>query len=238
MLLRLSAQRSAVVARPVVGALRPLQRGLCAVAEATEVPLTQQMKDDIEDMKAKIAAGRAEGSYTLAEFDAAVKAGTVDTSKLSTTLGDFNDLARKTIVKLVTKTADMSKNMPSTDLAALDWSQFESKIQDPTIVPTVKAILEKQVAAAAAAENPMLKELEELEAKIISEFNKSDGIFELASKEEKAAEATLLQCVEEMEKLTVDAAGISEVTIAEILEREPDLRAEIEEEIRNNVWAP
>ena len=173
----------------------------------------------------------------------------------------------------------------------------------PTPVPTLcgrrappSQILEKQVTEAASAELPMAKDLDEIEAKIVNEFNKPDGIvrrppsararrhmrpprrarvaprsrrlaarsavrptpcdptrrplrpapvvgrprtqFELASKEEKAAEATLLECVAEMEKLSVDADGISEVTIAEILEREPELRAEIEEEIRNNVWAP
>lgn len=44
--------------------------------------------------------------------------------------------------------------------------------------------------------------------------------------------------IAEMEKLQLDVEGIKNVTIAEILEREPELRAEIEEEIKNNVWAP
>jgi len=231
-LARLSAR-----SRPLAGALRPLQRGLCAPA-ATEVPLTQQMKDDIVDMKAKIAASSAGDGYAIGEFEAAAKAGTVDMSKLSATLGDFNDLARKMIVKLTNKSADMANNMVEVDVGALDWSKYEGKVSDPTVVAKVKAILEKQVTEAASAELPMAKDLDEIEAKIVNEFNKPDGIFELASKEEKAAEATLLECVAEMEKLSVDADGISEVTIAEILEREPELRAEIEEEIRNNVWAP
>jgi len=32
--------------------------------------------------------------------------------------------------------------------------------------------------------------------------------------------------------------GVSDLTIADILEREPELRAEIEEELKNDVWAP
>ena len=64
------------------------------------------------------------------------------------------------------------------------------------------------------------------------------GLFEMASKEEKASEAGMLQCIADMEKLQVDVAGVANVTIGEILEREPELRAEIEEEIKNNVWAP
>ena len=48
--------------------------------------------------------------------------------------------------------------------------------------------------------------------------------------------AGMTKCLESMEKLEVDAVGLREVTIAEILEREPELRAEVEEEIKNNNW--
>ena len=51
-------------------------------------------------------------------------------------------------------------------------------------------------------------------------------------------EAGLLQCIVDMEKLEVDEQGVADVTIGEILDSEPELRAEIEEEIKNNVWAP
>ena len=65
-----------------------------------------------------------------------------------------------------------------------------------------------------------------------------DGLLELAAKQEKAAEAGLLQVVADMEKLELDVVGVADVTIGEILAREPELRAEIENEIKNNVWAP
>ena len=59
---------------------------------------------------------------------------------------------------------------------------------------------------------------------------------QMASKEEAAAKAGMATCLAAMEKLEVDAVGLREVTIAEILEREPELREEIEEEIKNNNW--
>ena len=62
--------------------------------------------------------------------------------------------------------------------------------------------------------------------------------YEEMSKEEKAADATLMTCIAEMELLTKQMEGISEQTIAEILEQEPEMRKEIEEELENNVWAP
>lgn len=69
-------------------------------------------------------------------------------------------------------------------------------------------------------------------------FEGKDGLLELAAKQEKAAEAGLLQVVADMEKLELDVVGVADVTIGEILAREPELRAEIENEIKNNVWAP
>ena len=60
----------------------------------------------------------------------------------------------------------------------------------------------------------------------------------MASKEEKAADAGLLQCIAELELLEKQVDGVSTQTIAEILEQEPELRKEVEEEVANNVWAP
>jgi len=42
----------------------------------------------------------------------------------------------------------------------------------------------------------------------------------------------------EMEQMESYVEGVSDLTIADILEREPELRAEIEEELKNDVWAP
>lgn len=44
--------------------------------------------------------------------------------------------------------------------------------------------------------------------------------------------------LKEMEGMSVYVDGVKDLTIAEILEREPELRAEIEEELKNDVWAP
>jgi hypothetical protein len=62
--------------------------------------------------------------------------------------------------------------------------------------------------------------------------------FELASKEEKAAAAGMEEILKEMEQLESYVEGVADLTIADILEREPELRAQIEEELKNDVWAP
>ena len=50
--------------------------------------------------------------------------------------------------------------------------------------------------------------------------------------------ASMAAALKEMEGMSVYVDGVKDLTIAEILEREPELRAEIEEELKNDVWAP
>merc|ERR1719482_1004535 len=110
-------------------------------------------------------------------------------------------------------------------MAGYDWSQWERKGLDSAVVSEVRAIMEQGV----ATEN----QLDEMEKEIVQAFKGPGGFLETASAEEKAATAAMLTCISDMEKLEVDAVGLRDVTIAEILEREPELRAEIEEEIKN-----
>ena len=137
-------------------------------------------------------------------------------------------------MKLNSGMSMMNKEMA--DATAGDFSAWETKI-DASVVAQVKSICDSELATAMAALESS-DEVSNLEKEVMSAFTGSDGLLELASKEEKAAEAGLLQCIADMEKLEVDVAGVADVTIGEILDREPELRAEIEEEIKNNVWAP
>ena len=137
-------------------------------------------------------------------------------------------------MKLNQQTAMMSKEMQTPP--AVDFSSFESKL-DADVVAQVKAIYEKELGTAMTALEAS-DDVAKLDKEIMGAFTGSDGLLELASKEEKAAEAGLVQCIADMEKLELDVVGVADVTIGEILDREPELRAEIEEEIKNNVWAP
>ena len=65
------------------------RRGFCAPV----VPLAEQVKGDLATMKEQVEQ-KAQTGYTPEAFQAAVDAGTVDTSLLSQTM-DFSDDARK-----------------------------------------------------------------------------------------------------------------------------------------------
>jgi len=206
------------------------RRNLCAPA----VPLVDEVRSEIASMKERIAQ-KVDAGYTLEAFKAAQAAGTVDTSLLSQTM-DFSDEARKLVVKLHTQTMQMQKEMESSSATSDALSAWESKLS-PELVGKVKAFADAELASL-SGDGAGNADVAALEAETMAAFNGSDGLFELASKEEKAAEAGMEQCIADMEKLEVDVQGVANVTIAEILEREPELRAEIEDEIKNNVWAP
>ena len=186
-----------------------------------------------------MAAGPGE-TYTPEAFESAFKAGTVDVSLLSTTLNDFDATAKKLAIKCVTDATSMLKEKASEEaiMADYNWDQWVAKGLDPALVAEVKAILAEGVEEEKALLPDLLKEngLDTLEKEIGEAFKGPDGYLELASKEELAAKAGMEKVIADLEKLEVDAVGLREVTIAEILEREPELRAEIEEDIANNKW--
>jgi len=203
-------------------------RNFCAPV----VPLIDEVRADLAMMKQK-ATEKVDPGYTPEAFSAALAAGTVDTVLLSKTM-DFNDEARKLVMKLNMGVANMTKEM-ATPFEA-DFSAMESKL-DSSVVAEVAAIYSSELEAAMKSSDAATSILD-LEKELSAMFTGSNGLFELASKEEKASEAGMLQCIADMEKLELDVQGVSSVTIGEILDREPELRAEIEEEIKNNVWAP
>jgi hypothetical protein len=207
---------------------RSLTRNLCAPA----VPLVDEVRSDLDMMKAKVAE-KVDVGYSPDAFKAALAAGTVDTGLLSQTM-DFSDDARKMVMKLNMSAASMAKEMATPMVA--DFSAMEAKL-DSSIVAEVAAIYSSELEAAMKV-NDSSTEIAAMEKEISAMFTGSGGLLELASKEEKASEAGMLQCIADMEKLEVDVQDVSNVTIGEILDREPELRAEIEEEIKNNVWAP
>ena len=219
------------------GGARTSVRGMCAPA-ATPTIVTE-IREHVADMKAKMAAGSGE-TYTPEAFESAFKAGTVDVSLLSTTLNDFDATAKKLAIKCVTDATSMLKEKASEEaiMADYNWDQWVAKGLDPALVAEVKAILAEGVEEEKALLPDLLKEngLDTLEKEIGEAFKGPDGYLELASKEELAAKAGMEKVIADLEKLEVDAVGLREVTIAEILEREPELRAEIEEDIANNKW--
>ena len=90
---------------------------------------------------------------------------------------------------------------------------------------------------AVAAEGPV-KELEIKDALHKALHRPKDGIYALAAEHEKESRESMVASLAAMEKLAVECEALKDMTVAEVLERDPEIRAQIEEEIRNHVWAP
>ena len=226
------AVRSAARLAPLRGA-----RFLCA--PATEAPTVTEIKDAIAMMKEKMDAKPAEDTfYPEAKFKSDLASATVDMSLLSATLTEVGPEAKKLCMKSVSDATSMTKEVAEGKamMESYDWGQWEAKGLDKDIIAEVKAILDKGIAEAAAGREARVADIVAKEKEVKAAFEGSDGFLEKASKRSVAAKAAMAAALAEMEKLELDAVGIKDVTIAEILEREPELRAEIEEEIRQNNW--
>jgi hypothetical protein len=195
--------------------------------------LADKVKSTIVELK-EIASSTGSGGYTAAAFKADLAAGKVDSGLLAETMS-FSETAKKMASKL-NNDINLAKLAGSKEVS-IDWAGYEEKIITPGIVAEIKAIYEEELAVSLAGAG-----LDALAAESKSQlkaiFSGPDGLYEMASKEEKAAEAGMLQCIADLELLEKQIEGVSTQTIAEILEQEPALRERVEEEIKNNVWAP
>lgn len=195
--------------------------------------LAEKVHTDIARIKDAAASG-ATGGYTVAELDTALSAGTVDISKLQESLS-FSSVAQKNVAKMIAE-MNAARNSNASEVA-IDFAEMSKKIESPGLVDAIKEIMEKELASA-DFEKELAAELEATQSKLSSTFSGPDGLYAKAKAEEKASDAGLLQCVADLELLEKQIEGVSEQTIAEILEQEPDLRKEVEAEIDNANWAP
>jgi len=199
-------------------------RGLC-----TEVPLVTQVKETIADAHAKLSSKQPE-VYPIADFKKDLENGTVDSALLSKAMS-FDEEAKKVAAKIVGKLNAFKNTPPAKEI---DFGAWESKLSSPTAAAEVKAVYDQWVAE--SANNAALEDAYNTDlANIKSGFQE---LYKSAAAQEKAAAAGILDSITQLELLENQVANVKEQTIAEILEAEPELRAELEEEIKNNVWAP
>merc|ERR1719409_2060916 len=116
--------------------------------------------------------------------------------------------------------------------ADIDWDMWESKIISPGVVDFCK----KELSAMPAAELPA-----EIQAKfdaINAKCNQQMAELKKNMKTDEAAKmAQLDKMIADAEMLKKQIEGIRELTVAEVLESNPEMRKEIEDEIKNHVWA-
>jgi len=204
-------------------ALRTSRRTLCAESPA----MLDQVKSAVADMKEKAEAKTSSGYETL---KADIEAGTVDTAKLGAALS-FSDDAKKLGMQCV---SEINKDRMSSGAKEVDFGMWEGKLS-AEVVAKIKGVYDTSMADLESGDTYKLMTAEHDTAKdtIASAFK---DLLSEAKKAEAESNAGITQCIADLELLEKQMQGISEQTIAQILEQEPEMRKEIEEEIANHNW--
>jgi len=202
-------------------------RTLCSVAPVS--PLVEK----VETLITKLKTADTSAVYDPATFSADLKAGKVDTGLLSSTM-DFSDEYKKASLSAYMKITAM-KNAASP--AEPDWSKYEGTL-DADMIASVKKMVAAEVEAVKSTLPEYTAELDASFDEFKKAVNGPGGLMEIAKTREAAAATGLTDIVAELEILKKDIAGVKTLTIAEILENEPELRKEVEAEIAEHNWAP
>lgn len=205
---------------------RPQARMMSSLQEKVASELTR-IKD---------ASGTPTPVMSIDELKAQVSGGAVDMSKLSELMSPLGGSAQKLATSIVAEINTIKKTT-ATPAEAPDFAKFAGMIETPGVVDQIKAIYDAGIADPAVTK-AFEEESAANEAMIKSIFNGPDGLVSAATKEAAASDAGLAQCIAELETIEKQIGRVSETTIAEILEMEPELKKELEAEIDNNNWAP
>jgi len=190
--------------------------------------------DKVTTLVADLKTGGSYSGYDETKFAADLEAGTVDTGLLTDTM-DFSEEYKRHALKLY-QGISLSKIELAKPAKEIDWAYYSSTL-DPDLVAEVKKISEKEKEAVLKDPSHFV-ELDANEKTYDAGVNGAGGLMEVAKGREVAAQAGLVSIISDLEVLETDIANLKTMTIAEILENEPELRKELEAEIAEHNWAP
>jgi len=205
------------------------RRMLCAPALTTET-----LQSTIAELKEKMDS-KYVLPYTREKLATDLEAGSVDSAALKQMFG-FNENVMKHVLKGVSKYNENKLKIAENEKTTIDWEHYESTIDDP-VVGKLKAaheMISKDMEAGPIAKHAAGQE--ELIAKVKDAFEGSDGVFATARKMEAASQAGMEDQIKSLEALGSQITGLKEQTIAEVLESDPEMRKDIEEEMKNHQW--
>ena len=149
----------------------------------------------------------------------------------------------------------------SAEKKEIDWATLEAEnADDPDFLAMLKQIAAAEAEMFAKASADLLAEQPKLEKEISDHFNKEGGLLSVSAEIEAAAKKEMEDVIHKLEVLEDQMKvapphpppcaravahaciatwqTIDDVTVAEMLEKDPEMRKEIEEEIKNHNWAP
>jgi hypothetical protein len=170
-------------------------------------------------------------------------AGLVNVSKVAALFGDEPELKQKMVAE-ATKFNTLSKLLKDSEdrvaAADIDWGVLTTKAakmgSGDNYLAAEQAKYEKEMADLEAKAE---KDVAEARAKMEAAWSKAEAAMMKAVVEMQQEEAkSKIHYFESLKQLLVEAKNIDTITVADLLEKNPEWRIAIEEDIKNHNWAP
>lgn len=195
------------------------------------------VQDSISQMKADIDKP-APLAYTPDQARADADAGKLDVGKIGELFNFMPDDTKKEAMKMASEINRMKREARDMAPVDFDWAALEASTGDSDYVAVMKSTFEAEMKIFQDSAAVTLDSKPAIEKQIGDSFRKSGGLFASAAAIETQAEADQAKLVQQLEDLESQMTTVEDVTIAELLERDPEMRAEVEAEIAAHNWAP
>jgi len=222
------------------GALSNLRhaRPLCAAADPDKI--IRDIEASIELAKKLIANPPKNDSYSEAEVTADIAKGAVNSLKLGDVFSGDDEL-KKDMVKMAGQLNTTKAAIASQKLPEVNWDKYDRVFNengmDPGLVDALKkTFLQEEKNFMSSLEKAKQADLAKGTADINALFDGANGITAQFKSVDDKLNADRVGYLAELEGLLHESANVDTLTIAEILEKNPEWQAAIEEDIKNHNW--
>lgn len=198
--------------------------------------------EQIDMVRAKLDDTDSVDPYPEAEFKADAEKGTIDVSRLAEAMEGESFAAIRAVT--LARAAEINEMVRKTALletkaTAVDWDEWTAKFNElgmGDFIAKFKADVTKEAeeemaafrAEQAAQTEAFEKEHAAKSAELMSNLKKLDAV----------ARECLEGHIVDLEAMRKQVLGLNELTTAEVLEADPEMRRAFEEDMENNIWAP
>jgi hypothetical protein len=234
-MLRLAAARSSRAALP----LRRV-RGMCAVADPDKI--VKDLDVAITDFTTKMENPPPPPDYTVAQIQADAETGSINVSKVGEIFGSHEPEQRKIMMTIASRINELARGIQDTKVESIDWDMWTERYTSIGMGEFIEKFKADALAAEAEQEAEIAAENEKLMAEWTSEITKvmegPKGLKAAYTEMESRCKKIQADTISTLEEMKTDAMEIDTLTIASILEKNPEWKAAIEEDISNNIWDP
>lgn len=210
-------------------------RQLCAPAQ----DIAAKLAGSIETAKSIIDAPKGASVYPLDKLSSDLEKGTVDVLKVGEVFGG-SDKMKKTAMGQASKTNELKKKIADFKMPTINWDDWQTKFASmPGTIDKIKAHFEtEQVKFNADMDKIEADMMTKAKAELDKVYLGPNGLIAKAEAADKAEAEYRVQLLAQLENLLHEAQNIETLTIAEILEKNPEWQKAIEEDLQNHNWAP